>query len=57
MIFLRNLIHFSFQAGQLIRDTVVDGAVLYYTGESVDDDDFGFDDGEDHEGKQFYALN
>jgi len=40
-------INADFEAGQMIRDTVIDGAVLYYTGESVEDDDYDFG-GEDH---------
>jgi len=47
-------INADFEAGQMIRDTVVDGAVLYFTGESVDDDDYEFGEGgedeDEHEG-------
>jgi nucleosome assembly protein 1-like 1 len=50
---LAEILNADFENGQLIRDTVVDSAVLYFTGESVDDDDFGFGDGEDDEGKPF----
>ncbi|CAD5227038.1 unnamed protein product [Bursaphelenchus xylophilus] len=43
------LLNADFEIGQLIRDTIVDNAVLYYTGEITDEDD-GFDyDAEDFE--------
>ncbi|CAD5220224.1 unnamed protein product [Bursaphelenchus okinawaensis] len=43
------LLNADFEIGQTIRDTLVDNAILYYTGEIADDDD-GFDyDAEDFE--------
>jgi hypothetical protein len=41
-----DLLNTDFESGQLIRDAVIDGAVLYYTGESVGDDDYDFDGAE-----------
>lgn len=38
------LLNADFEAGQTLRDAVVDSAVLYYTGELADDDDDIFED-------------
>ncbi|KAI6176367.1 Nucleosome assembly protein 1-like 1 [Aphelenchoides bicaudatus] len=44
------MLNADFEAGQLIRDTVIDGAILYYTGESAEDEDFDFGGIEDEDG-------
>lgn len=45
------MLNADFEAGQMIRDSVVDSAILYYTGESIEDEDYGYD--AEDEGKQF----
>jgi hypothetical protein len=43
-----DILNSDFAVGQLIRDSVVDSAILYYTGENADEDEFGdFGGGED----------
>lgn len=36
----QDLLRTDFEAGQLIRDQVIPRAVLFYTGEAGDEDDF-----------------
>jgi len=43
-------LHHDFELGQIIRDEIVPRAVLYFTGEAVEDDDYdGLDDEEEDE--------
>jgi len=45
---LEEMLHHDFETGQIIRDEIVPRAVLFFTGEAVDDDD-AFEDLEDED--------
>ncbi|KAI6187549.1 Nucleosome assembly protein 1-like 1 [Aphelenchoides besseyi] len=50
-----DLLHADFELGQLLRDSIIDSAVLFYTGEIADEDDeldFGQYEGDEEEDEE-----
>jgi len=42
-----DILNADFEAGQTLRDTIIDSAILYYTGEAVPEEDYDFGGDED----------
>lgn len=47
------ILNADFEAGQMIRDSIVDSAVLFYTGEQADDENDYFGEEPDDDDEQY----
>ena len=47
----------DFEIGHFIRERIVPRAVLYFTGEALEDDEFEEEEGEEEEVRTFWLLN